>query len=357
MTSLDPEALIKQEQAVEEAVTRRTRHLLAENEELTAEAKELRRLIDFYDSARNAPIVVPAWRKPRRRVKSHVGTQMVQMTDWHLDEVVNPKEILGLNKYDRKIAHQRIERWAEKAITLPRDYMAGLELEGMIIPATGDLFSGEIHDELTVTNEDTILGSLLYWMEPIIGMIEMMAAETPNMEIDCVPGNHPRTTKKFDHKQRVKKNFEQFFWSVVRDRLVDRGKAKNVVVNVSAGTSMNINVYGRNYVLDHGYGFKGGTGISGAFAPLSLGSHRKNLKQVVAGAPMHTMIIGHMHQIINIPGVIMGGTLKGYDEYASDHDLRPDENGAGQAMWITSPERAQVLWMPIYVQDRAAEGW
>jgi hypothetical protein len=26
-------------------------------------------------------------------------------------------------------------------------------------------------------------------------------------------------------------------------------------------------------------------------------------------------------------------------------------------MWITAPERAQVLWMPIYVQDRKAEGW
>ena len=115
--------------------------------------------------------------------------------------------------------------------------------------------------------------------------------------------------------------------------------------------------YGRNYLLDHGYEFKGGTGISGALAPLSLGAHRTNLRQVVADMPMHTMIIGHMHQLINIPGVIMGGTLKGYDEYAFNLKLRPDENGAGQAMWITSPERAQVLWMPIYVQDREAEQW
>ena len=53
----------------------------------------------------------------------------------------------------------------------------------------------------------------------------------------------------------------------------------------------------------------------------------------------------------------MGGTLKGYDEFAFDLNLRPDENGAGQAMWITSPERAQVLWMPIYVTDRKAEKW
>jgi hypothetical protein len=355
--SVDPNDLLRQDAAIEEEVARQTRFLRSENARLSDEAEELRRLVNFYDSARHTRLVVPTWRRPGRRIKSHVGTQMVQMTDWHLDEVVDPREILDLNKYDRRIAHMRVTSWAEKAITLPRKYMAGLELEGMIIPATGDLFSGEIHDELTATNEDTILASMLYWMEHIIGLIEMMAAETPGIEIDCVPGNHPRTTKKFDHKQRVKKNYEQFFWSVVRDRLADRGKAKNVVVNVSQGTSMNISVYGRNYVLDHGYGFKGGTGISGAFSPLSLGSHRKNLKQVVAGTPMHTMIIGHMHQIINIPGVIMGGTLKGYDEYAFDLNLRPDENGAGQAFWVTSPERAQVMWMPIYVQDRETEGW
>ena len=35
----------------------------------------------------------------------------------------------------------------------------------------------------------------------------------------------------------------------------------------------------------------------------------------------------------------------------------PDPNGAAQAFWITTPERAQTIWMPIYLQDREAEGW
>jgi hypothetical protein len=355
--SIDPEKLLEADAELEAEVKRQTRYLRGENERLTTEAEELRRLVDFYHSARTAKIRVPAWRRATKGKTSHVGTVMAQLTDWHLDEVVQPAEVLSLNAYNRTIAEQRVRLWAEKVVSLPREYMRGLDIEGLIIPATGDLFTGEIHEELTATNEDTILGSMLYWMEPIIAMMEMLGQEYRNVELDAVPGNHPRTTKKYDHKQRVKKNFEQFFWSVVRDRLADRGKATNVTVNVSESSNMNLNVYGRNYVLDHGYEFKGGTGISGAFAPLSLGSHRKNLRQSVAGMPMHTMIIGHMHQIINIPGVIMGGTLKGYDEFAFDLNLRPDENGAGQAFWVTSPERAQVMWMPIYVQDREAEGW
>lgn len=356
MTAIKDE--LRLEQAADQAAAKRTRDLNRRVSDLTDEAKELQEIVDFYESARHAPIVVPTWRRPKhRKRKTHVGIQMAQLTDWHLDEVVQPAEILDLNAYNREIAVQRVDRWFEKVVTLPREYMAGLELEGLIIPATGDLFTGEIHEELTATNEDSILGSLLYWMEPIISRIENIAAEFPGLEIDCVPGNHPRTTQKYDHKQRVKKNYEQFFWAVVRDRIADRKKVDNVTINVSPSSNFNLEVYGRNYVLDHGYEFTGGTGISGAFAPLSLGAHRKNLRQAVAGLPMHTMIVGHKHQIINIPGVIMGGTLKGYDEFAFDLNLRPDENGAGQAMWITSPERAQVLWMPIYVQDRAAERW
>jgi hypothetical protein len=69
------------------------------------------------------------------------------------------------------------------------------------------------------------------------------------------------------------------------------------------------------------------------------------------------MVIGHLHQLINIPGVVMGGTMKGYDEFAFAHNLSPDPNGSAQAMWVTTPERAQTIWMPIYLTDRKAEGW
>jgi hypothetical protein len=348
---------IQAEQNLDEAVRRETRTLYSALKASNAEARELRKMLARYNSLRHEPIRVPKWRHPTKAARHRIGTQVAQLTDWHLDEVVDPSEILGLNAYSREIALHRAQEWAAKVVTLPRDYVNGLDIQGLLIPSTGDLFTGEIHEELSQTNEDPILASMLYWMEPIISMIEMFSAEYPGVEIDAVPGNHPRTTEKYDHKHRVKKNYESFFWAVVRDRIKDRGKAANVTINVSPSSNMNLEIYGRNYVLDHGYEFKGGTGISGAFAPLSLGAHRKNLRQSVAGLPMHTMIIGHLHQIINIPGVIMGGTLKGYDEFAFDHNLRPDENGAGQAMWITSPERAQVLWMPIYVQDRKAEGW
>lgn len=335
---------------------RAERELRAELEATSQELKELKRIVGFFDAARTEPLRVPEWRTKAHAGKSHVGTQMAQMTDWHLGEVVEPDEVLFLNAFNEKIAYQRAKKWFEKVVVLPRTYVNGLNIEGLIIPATGDLFTGEIHEELTETNYERVLETVLHAQEPMLAGLEQLDREYGgNVEVDAVVGNHGRMREKPVFKGRVYDNFEWLFWSIIRDRLKDRGS--RVVVNVSTSMDMNVQVYGRNHLLTHGDQFKGGTGISGAFAPLSLGAHRKGKRQDIAGHPMQTMIIGHMHQLINIPGVIMGGTLKGYDEYAFGLNLPPDPDGAAQAMWITTPERAQTMWMPIYVQDRKAEGW
>jgi hypothetical protein len=280
---------------------------------------------------------------------------MAQVTDWHLDEVVKPEEILNLNAYNREIAEIRIKRWIEKVVTLPRDYMAGVAIEGLVIPATGDLFTGDIHPELKESNEAKLLDSVLYWQGPMIAALETFEREYPQVAVHAVVGNHGRLSHKPVFKGRVHDNVEWLFWSVIRDRLKDRGS--KVLVNVSPSMDLNVPIYGRNHLLSHGDQFKGGSGISGAFAPLSLGAHRKTKRQMIAGMPMETMVIGHLHQLMNFPGVKMGGTMKGHDEFAFALNLAPDPNGAAQALWVTTPEHAETIWMPVYLQDREAEGW
>jgi len=353
--SVDPADLVQRDQEIEHEVQRRTRFLRAENARLTDEAQELRKMTAFYNSARAAPIKPPRWTvKPSTR-SGHVGLAVAQMADWHLDEVVNPEEVLGLNKFDRRIAHLRIERWLNKVITQPREYMKGVRFEGLVLPSTGDLFTGDIHAELKESNEDKLLASVLYWMEPIIGVLETLEKEWKDVYLPAVVGNHGRLSPRPIFKGRVKDNVEWLFWSVVRDRLADRGS--RVRVDVSPSMDLNVPLYGRNHLLTHGDQFQGGSGISGAYAPLSLGSHRKDKRQRIAGTPMNTMVIGHKHQLINIPGVIMGGCLKGYDEYAFGENLVPDQEGASQAFWVTTPEHGQTTWQPIFLQDRKAEGW
>jgi len=329
------------------------RELRATIDSQAAEIAELRQLLAFADRARSAKIAPKPWTiKPSRG--GHVGIVVAQLTDWHLDEVVRPEEVLHFNAFNREIARQRMKRWAEKVITLPRDYVAGLHIDGLKILGTGDLFTGDIHAELRESNEDKLLGSLLYWLEPMIAILETFEREYKGeVEVDAVVGNHGRLTVKPVYKGRVRTNVEFLFWSIIRDRLADR--RSKIRVNVSEAMDLNVPIYGRNHLLTHGDQYRGGTGISGAVAPLLLGQHRKGIRQAAAGQEMALQVIGHFHQYLTLPGLIVGGSLKGYDEYAFGLNLRPEE--PCQALWITTPERLITMTLPVFVQDRKAEGW
>jgi hypothetical protein len=332
---------------------RAERELRHEVEDLTAEGKELRKLLGIYQEARSTTITPPTWEvKPCGG--GHSGLVVAQFTDAHFDEVVEPSEILELNAYNREIALIRFRTWTEKVVSLPRDYFAGIKVEGLVILATGDILSGDIHQELKESNEDRLLASILFWTEQIIAALETFGREYDGaVSVHAVVGNHGRTTIKPVFKGRAHSNVEWLLWSVVRDRLADR--KSQVRVEVSDSMDLNVPLYGRNHLLTHGDQFRGGTGISGAYAPLSLGQHRKGQRQMVAQMPMDLMVIGHLHQYLDLPGVMMGGSMVGYSEYAFGLNLRPEP--ARQALWVTTPERGKTMTMPVELQDRLAEKW
>ena len=345
---------IQQEQKIQDEIESQTRFLRHEVAELTAEGKELRKLLGFYEGARKAAIAPPTWTIKPRRSTAHAGLIVAQLTDTHFDEVVRPEEIMGLNAYNREIALIRFRKWTEKVVTMPRDYFAGVRIEGLVIPATGDILSGDIHAELKESNEDHLLASVLFWVEQVISSLTVLEKEyAGHVSVHAVVGNHGRTTIKPVFKGRAHSNVEWLLWSVVRDRLADR--KSTVKVQVSDSMDLNVPLYGRNHLLTHGDQFKGGSGISGAYTPLALGQHRKSQRQVYAQMPMDLMVIGHLHQYLDLPGVIMGGSMVGYSEYAFGLNLRPET--AKQALWLTVPERGKVMAMPIELQDRTAEGW
>jgi hypothetical protein len=340
------------EERLEAGIQSQTRMLRQQVADLSAEAVELQRQLGLYDRLHGAKIAVPRWtHKPGKA--GHAGIVVAQLTDTHFDEVVRPDEVLGLNAYGRDIAQLRLRRWAEKVVALPREYMTKIRLEGLVVLATGDLLSGDIHAELKQSNEDHLYASALHWIEQLLAALDLLEREYGALHIAAVVGNHGRSTIKPVFKGRAKSNIEWLVWSVLRGRLADRGS--KITLAVSDAMDLNVPIYGRNHLITHGDQFHGGTGISGAYAPLSLGQHRKSVRQMAAEMPMELMVMGHFHQLLDLPGLVVGGSMKGYDEYAFGLNLRPEE--AGQMLWITTPERGKTMTMPVMLQDRVAEGW
>jgi hypothetical protein len=335
----------------EDADKRYIRTLKDQLKQRDDELATLRRQLDFTTAIDQAKLRPPRWLTPTRKPKG-TGIVCVTLTDTHFDEVVRPEEVFDYNAYDRGIAEKRLRRWAEKTVSLSRDHISGMNWEGLTIFVGGDIFSGTIHEELTETNADTLYGSVVHWMEHVEAALLELADYFGRVHVAVTVGNHGRRTRKPRAKLRVRDNIEWMFW-----RVIERGLRadKRFTWTIPEAMDTFVTVYSTRYQLTHGDQFRGGSGISGVLTPLMLGSHRKTRKAMAMGQPYEVLVLGHFHQYLTLPGVIMGGTLKGYDEFASSINVIPAP--PSQAFWVTAPKWGVSIQAPIHVGDRKAEGW
>jgi len=67
--------------------------------------------------------------------------------------------------------------------------------------------------------------------------------------------------------------------------------------------------------------------------------------------------MGHWHQLTMAAsaGIIVNGSLKGFDAYARISGFSAEP--AQQAWWLVTPEHGITMQAPVLVTDRATEGW
>jgi predicted phosphodiesterase len=297
-----------------------------------------------------------AWLSPSAPSKGHRATLTLMVSDTHFDEVVDPAEVQDANAYNRAIAEQRLRRTFEGGVRLAKHYLSGVTYDGCVLLLGGDIFSGNIHEELARTNADTIFGSFLYWMDPMLAGIELLVKEFGRAHIVAVVGNHGRMSRKPIAKQRALDNLDYLFYRTLHKLAQRDGRmAERVTWEVPRSPDANFSIYSVKYQLTHGDQFKGGSGISGLMAPLALGQHRKSRRQALIGKPYDYLVHGHWHQQTAWKQIIGSGSLKGYDEFAFVNNW--DFEVPQQPLWITTPERGITFSAPVFSMDRKEEGW
>jgi hypothetical protein len=339
-----------EEGAVMQEVTALSRHLSkarTERDILKAQVKELESHLDeaetrgqLFTQLAGHKYKPPTWltKKPKRA--SAVVCTM--LSDTHFDEVVNPDEIGGRNEYDRKIAVKRLQTYFQKVVLLTNEYITGLDYQGCVLFLGGDIFSGDIHEELTETNEDTMLGSVIFWTEQITAGINLLAEHFDYVHVPCVVGNHGRRSHKPRHKLRVRDNFDWFLYKTLEQRFIDNDK---VTFDVAPGADLLVDVQDTTYLLTHGDQARGGGGIGGIWPPLMrLVARKRN------NVDFDYMVLGHFHQLIMAPssGFLLNGSLKGFDEYAAINNFAFEV--PQQALWITVPDKG-ILWQTSLLVD------
>ncbi len=335
-----------------------------EEHRLKKENRELRRKLDeraeqferdanftrFLSKLVAAESSPPKWLAPKSSRRQERAIVTAVLSDCHFDEVVNPEEINYVNGYNREIAVMRLRNFFSNTVRLSSDYISGVKVDGIVLPMIGDMVSGNIHEELRETNEDTIIETCLFYADQLIAGFELLAKHFGEVYSPCVVGNHGRLDKKPRAKHRSTDSFDYLIYN-----LVARHFKGNPAVRfaISTGADFRYTLYNTRYQLTHGDQFRGGSGIAGLLSPLMLGDHRKRKREQATGTPYDYLVMGHWHQLAYFKGLIVNGSLKGYDEHAALNNL--DFEPPRQAFWLTDSEHGMTITAPIHVLDPSEE--
>lgn len=293
---------------------------------------------------------IPTWTVAAERDRGLPGVPCALWSDWHAGEVVDPNQINGKNSYDWEIMERRVRHLVETTINLLRNHVVNPQYPGVIINLGGDMVSGDIHEELSETNDRPMMPVVLDLFAILKWAITTMADEFGQVFLPCVAGNHGRTTKKPRAKGRAFTNFDWLLYQFLAKAFESD---ERVTFFIPDGPDALYEVYGHRYLLTHGDQFRGGDGQIGAIGPITRGNKRKLARNSAIDLAYDTMLLGHWHQYMPLHRSLVNGSLKGYDEYANSMNFEYEP--PVQALWLTHPEYGIRMHMPVYLEGNAGK--
>lgn len=339
-------ALQRKLTGLQDEVTSLRRQVRAQQrEDLDTEA--VRSLLGRLAAAQSSP---PRWMLAPGDKRTH-GTPEVPVTvwsDWHMGEVVSAAETAGKNAYDPETAEARVRRLVAATISLARKHGPG-DYPGIVVNLLGDFVSGGLHPELAKTDAEEVLPTVLRCVDLLIWGLRQIAEAFGQVYVPCASGNHGRATQKPEFKRYIFKNFDWLIYQLVARAFEGD---RRLHFDIPDTNEVHYRVFGQRYLAMHGdmLGVKGGDGIIGSLGPIARGETKVGKQASALGLDYDVLVIGHWHQMIWLPRVIVSGTLKGWDEYARSA-LRAPPSPPCQPLWFVHPRRGITSRWEIRVDE------
>lgn len=270
-----------------------------------------------------------------KRASSPVSV-VAQCNDWHMGAVQPASEIEGFNSFSPDVCTARAIEYATKLIEWVDLHRYAYTADELVIPVLGDMISGDIHDELRITNaypapvQAVEAGSLL------ARFVQILAPHFKKVRVEfVVEDNHARLTKKPQAREAGLNSMNYVVGFVAKEKLAAH---KNVTFNMYPVYEACINVQGRRYLCCHGHGVMGWGGHP------YYGIDRKVSKEALKrmNAPditkFHKILMGHWHTPATLQWYWIGGSMSGTDAF--DHKCGRHAEPS-QAAWFVHPKHGE----------------
>jgi hypothetical protein len=272
------------------------------------------------------------------KVAGEPVTHVLQLTDLHNGEVTKRDEVDGFGEFNPDVFDARLKMLGEKVLDQTRVLRAGYNVPRLHILGTGDYISGDIHEELQVTNAYPAPVQAVTCGLRLGALVEMMAPHFEFVTFDLITlDNHGRMGRKNQAAEGGENNWGYVVAHIIKQYL---GRHSNVEVRIHAKASALVQIGTERYLLFHGHQIKGWAGI-----PYYGFDRRVAMEAVkrmgVPEAAFTKMVIGHFHTAMDSPNWLIGGSLSGTNAF--DHGSGRHAP-AHQTSWLVHPKHGQFSW-------------
>lgn len=257
------------------------------------------------------PKVDLIWKAPE--LKTTKETAGLLLSDFHIGEVVNKEEVMGLGEYDFPIFVKRLKFLAEsiKSITIKK--LRGYQINKLVIFMLGDMVSGIIHDELKENAEDIVFQVLNGAYVTAQFILEMLGLFN-EIEIEGVLGNHGRLTQKKHYKKRYT-NWDFVFYQMLGMFLAGNDRVK---CHFPKSPFLLRKIYDWGFLALHGDTIRSWMGIP--WYGIQRAMWRLGDLLQGQGHKIHYRVLGHFHntgELDRAPGeFFINGSVSGGSEYS-----------------------------------------
>lgn len=307
--------------------------------DLEKEAAKERTIREAVFGLAQRPLEPPHWNPKPGKAKKHRESIVLFLSDLHMGEVINMENMGGRNSYNMKIAVARLERYFQNVVKLGTEHWTGLPPDAIYLVLGGDMISGEIHDELSKTNDLLSIPAVQVAAEALAAGITLLRNSFPDipMFVITVPGNHGRTTKKPESKDFALHSYDTLLGWMLEWWAHNTG-LKGVTFTAPRSGDALVTIHGWNVLFTHGdrIGSRGGSGFVGPAATASRGMQKLVQDYSTEGTILHTIVIGHFHTSLELENGLVNSCVSGPSEYSRSGRMRSQP--ATQLMFTVHPQ-------------------
>ena len=265
------------------------------------------------------------------------------LSDVHMGEVVEAGETNGLANYDMATCYERAQIWVEKVVGLTELRRSRMDIPDLHLFMLGDIISGDIHDELSNSNEVPVIVQTQEAARLFSSAALTLSQHYENVYISVVAGNHGRMKKKPYYKNKQIANWDVLVGQIMALRLKNQS---NIHFHIPEAFWTIRDVLGTKFFLMHGDGVKSWNSIPW----YGVDRVTKSLLDMVGRDVMFDRVaMGHFHNPVDTESWHINGSFKGGDEYSIGAVYAAGR--PSQTMLYVHPEMGVVSTERVYLDN------